>query len=129
MAGVNADSLSAHAISNYFHISLSAAQMLVQSFSELGAISLSQFPDFLAFLSQVEVEYRAHILSGSEVMYSTQVFEALCVLFSDTVSQNQYNVISRLVNKYQVNNRVNGITSSQFLELCALIRYAEYYKR
>ena len=51
MAGSNADSLSAHAIQSYFHVSLSAAQMIVQSFSELGAISLSQFPDFLAFTS------------------------------------------------------------------------------
>lgn len=60
--------------------------MLVQSFSELGAISLSQFPGFLAFVSQVEAEYQAHVLSGAEVLYSTQVFEALCALFGDVVS-------------------------------------------
>lgn len=112
MAGGNADSLSAHAIQSYFHVSLSAAQMIVQSFSELGAISLSQFPDFLAFTSQVEAEFQAHLLPGSEVLYSTQVFEALCALFSDVVSHDSYNVISRLVNKYQVNNRVNGISSN-----------------
>ena len=103
--------------------------MIVQSFSELGAISTSQFPDFLAFVSQVEVEYKAHLLGGAEALYSTQVFEALLALFSDVVSRESYNVISRLVNKYQVNNRVNGIGFSQFLELCALVRYAQYYKQ